>query len=97
MRLFRIYIPYIIYFILYKYVFKREKNKTIFNAMILDNWGRVTHLWTMPIEIRYYFLIPIIAFVSSKFYKNNLEKNWVWTHACRQHSVSSAFCQAHCV
>ena len=75
MRFFRIYIPYIIYFTIFKYVFKKEqtKNKKSFlNAIMLDLWGRVIHLWTMPIEIRYYFLIPIIAFVSVKFYKNKM-------------------------
>ena len=69
MRFFRIYIPYILFFILYKYLFKRENKKSFLNAVMLDCWPRLTHLWTMPIEIRYYFLIPIIAFVSSKFYK----------------------------
>lgn len=75
-RLFRIYFPYLIFCSFEKYYLNEKsvikENDTMFDLIILKHWNRTTHLWTMPVEIRYYFLIPFIAILFSRIHNVRL-------------------------
>ncbi len=67
-RLFRIYVPFISFLLMLRVLVYftniQKQQKPIWTFMILEKTGG--HLWTMPIEIRFYFMVPIIAFASSR-------------------------------
>ena len=73
-RLFRIYLPFLVYCYINKYYIGdkeiTKKNDTMYSMATLTYWPRSTHLWTMPIELRFYVLIPFIAFLFSKLVNN---------------------------
>ena len=70
-RFFRIYLVFVIYWTLVKFgphIFKGyfgNGYSKYLNGLILSSIGS-NHLWTIPPEIKYYFCIPIISFVSIK-------------------------------
>ena len=75
MRFFRIYVPYIIYCILNAKIFNETeitKDYTIYDFISLKNFIQIIHIWTMPVEIMFYFFVPPIAYCFSKIYKNKL-------------------------
>ena len=74
MRFFRIYIPFVIYCFIDRYYLKCDikQTTTMFKCIKLNYLYRAIHLWTMPIEIRYYFLIPFISILFSRVYKLKL-------------------------
>ena len=75
-RTFRIYIPFVLFCIIQDIVFlklkllKKSPKKKIsdfdFFHLTSLNMNVESHLWTIPVEIRYYFVIPIIALIFSK-------------------------------
>ena len=68
-RFFRIYVPYIIFCIHAKYFSITTKvglwYESWFNLITLKSVGW-NPLWTIPPEIRYYFFIPLLAFLTHK-------------------------------
>jgi peptidoglycan/LPS O-acetylase OafA/YrhL len=71
-RFFRIYVVFVIYWTLchfgpsnFSQPFVRTSFSNYSSGLILSSVGG-NHLWTIPIEIKYYFFIPIISFVSVK-------------------------------
>ena len=75
MRFFRIYIPYIVYCILTVKVFNNSRittNHTMYELITLKNFKQINHIWTMPIEINFYFFVPSIALIFSLIYKKTL-------------------------
>jgi peptidoglycan/LPS O-acetylase OafA/YrhL len=75
-RFFRIYIPFVIYCTGIKYSpshlgadhFYAEWYKLV---TLRFNMGDFNHLWTIPIEINYYFFIPIICILYLGLYRAN--------------------------
>ncbi|CAF1007004.1 unnamed protein product [Brachionus calyciflorus] len=74
-RLFRIYL---VYFIVVTSISFGPKilggpyeYSSWFDIISLKNTGS-SHLWTMPIEIKYYFFIPIFSFIFARFEKYKL-------------------------
>ena len=70
-RTFRIYIPYVCYvaiqtFLSEKFPFIKSQPNWYWLITLQTGSTQATHLWTMPVEIRYYFLIPLIAFAASR-------------------------------
>lgn len=78
-RIFRIYVPYVIYVTLVKLL------PSFFGGFYVDlyvtpysTWTELVtlqavgpnHLWTVPIEIKYYFVIPLVCIVFH-YFKNN--------------------------
>jgi peptidoglycan/LPS O-acetylase OafA/YrhL len=74
MRTFRIYIPYVLFAIINRWleilISSEEPQPTFFTLISLSCYlgerSTGSHLWTMPAEIRFYFVIPLVAFVASK-------------------------------
>ena len=68
-RFFRIYLVYLLFFLVFKYGPKRLSEHEFINYNVsfdqiirLGNSGR-NHLWTIPPEIRYYFFIPLFCLI----------------------------------
>ena len=77
-RFFRIYIPYAIFVTVAKFVFpwiamNRLEEQSWFQLLIL-NHNTILHLWTIPPEIKYYFIIPLFAYITHLFNKNTISK-----------------------
>jgi peptidoglycan/LPS O-acetylase OafA/YrhL len=75
-RFFRIYIPFVIYCTCIKlspsYLGGGQGYASWLKLVTLRfNMGDFNHLWTIPIEINYYFFIPIISMVYLKLYQFN--------------------------
>jgi peptidoglycan/LPS O-acetylase OafA/YrhL len=71
-RFFRIYLVFVVFWTLVHFgpdIFTGYNRKHSFagytNGLFLFSVG-ANHLWTIPVEIKYYFCIPIISFVSIK-------------------------------
>ncbi|CAF0755120.1 unnamed protein product [Brachionus calyciflorus] len=64
-RFFRIYMPFAFFALCLNFEITKGYTKnlnTIPNMLMLDRASN-SHLWTIPIEIKYYFLIPIVCLV----------------------------------
>ncbi|CAF0722964.1 unnamed protein product [Brachionus calyciflorus] len=84
-RFFRIYMPFAIFVLSLNFQKIKEyhnKSNTIPNLLMLDR-ALYSHLWTIPIEIKYYFLIPIVCLV---FHRS--KKYWLLTLSA---SISISF------
>ena len=78
-RFFRIYIPFAIFVTLCKFVFPTlsgaySLSKTSWSEFLTLNYGIMTHLWTIPPEIKYYFFIPFFALLTHLLNKNTITK-----------------------
>lgn len=69
-RFFRIYLVYLLFIFAVKYGPRMisehnffKYNAPLFQMIILGNTG-LNHLWTIPVEIRYYFFIPVFCLVA---------------------------------
>jgi len=75
-RFFRIYLPFVFYCTCVKWSpsnlganhFYPEWSKLV---TLTFNMGDFNHLWTIPIEINYYFFIPIISMTYLALYRTN--------------------------
>jgi peptidoglycan/LPS O-acetylase OafA/YrhL len=65
-RFFRYYMPYLAFLLIIKYFFKQELDKDIWSLATLELSQGSGYLWPIAIEIRYYVLVPIVAFSTSK-------------------------------
>ena len=75
MRFFRIYVPYMIFCILNAKLIKEKdviQDYTIVDLISLKNFIQIIHIWTMPVEIKFYFFIPPLAYIFSNIYKKKL-------------------------
>ena len=75
MRFFRIYVPYMIFCILNVELIKEKdviKDYTIYHFISLKDFVQMIHIWTMPVEIKFYFIIPPLAYIFSNIYKKKL-------------------------
>ena len=78
-RFFRIYIPYAIICVLIKraspiFGGPHDFEKYTLSQLLYLNTTTLSHLWTIPCEIKYYFFIPLLAIISNKINKNALTK-----------------------
>jgi peptidoglycan/LPS O-acetylase OafA/YrhL len=82
-RLFRIYLPFIIFWTVFRvYIPSYIGGLALHRAYTEHYWDGLflqfnhwpAHLWTIPVEIKYYFLIPVICLIVSI-----LRKQW---HVC---------------
>ena len=75
-RFYRIYVPYVFICILIKYFFFYIAGSILnwyeisFFQWISLNPTELTHLWTIPPEIKYYFFIPVLVLITHKLPKN---------------------------
>jgi peptidoglycan/LPS O-acetylase OafA/YrhL len=78
-RFFRIYMPYALICVLIKKVspvFGGPHNfeKYTLNQLLYLNTSTLSHLWTIPCEVKYYFFIPFFVICSKKMKKNLITK-----------------------
>ena len=78
-RFFRIYIPYAMICVLIKRVSPifggpHDFEKYTLPQLLYLNTTTLSHLWTIPCEIKYYFFIPLLAIISNKINKNLYSK-----------------------
>jgi peptidoglycan/LPS O-acetylase OafA/YrhL len=76
-RFFRIYAVIVLFILFQKYIFKNAQllDEPMATILLLERPGDyVFHLWTIPVEVKYYFVIPLIClvFLFSKRVFNNL-------------------------
>ena len=75
-RTFRIYLPYCIFLKINTYFLGFNHNTigySTIDLLSLRHWARnKSILWTMPVEIRFYFLIPFISFLFSRIYTHKI-------------------------
>ena len=74
-RFFRIYIPYAVICTLVKHVSPLfggsfKWNQICYFELLKLNPTELTHLWTIPPEIKYYFFIPVLVLITHKISKN---------------------------
>jgi peptidoglycan/LPS O-acetylase OafA/YrhL len=94
MRFFRIYLPFVVFCLLatstdYE-LFINNKDPISFRSFVLleySNFSNSSYLWTIPVEIAYYFFIPFFSFMFYKFKFNY--KQSILIH------LMVLFCQAY--
>ena len=67
-RFFRIYIPFFIFAIYFKLYSDWSKNVLFFELITIQRAG-YNVLWTIIVEVKYYFIIPIFTFIAYKAQK----------------------------
>ena len=77
MRFFRIYVPFVIFCALatqisYEKFLNNNGNLPLkaFVSLDFNTNKQHTYLWTIPVEIKYYLIIPLIVYVAHKFRVN---------------------------
>jgi peptidoglycan/LPS O-acetylase OafA/YrhL len=58
-RVFRIYLPFLVYWTMHM------PTHRIWEAILVLTYKDDNHLWTIPVETQYYFLIPFISFIAA--------------------------------
>lgn len=74
-RVLRIYPLYIFVLLFYLFFYQSGEitSKNIFNHILLTDG--IGHFWTMPVEIHFYFLLPVVILIVIHLLKQNV----VWT------------------
>ena len=81
-RFFRVYIPFLIICSLIKFVSNEfggpfDWDSFSWYQLVFLNESAGSHLWTIAPEVKYYFFIPVYAYVANKMNKS-LALKWTW-------------------